>query len=166
MIVIVEVLFFLAFAAWAFVRASNPNIEVSGGEKTMELAFINAILRSPTFPPHDPWLSGYAISYYYFGYVMTAMLAKATGTLGSVAHNLMSALIFALSFIGAYGILYNLLAVWRKRQSGCTCQKSRRRPVKAGHPLACPCLGRFSCCLSPIWKVSWKFCIRWDFSGN
>ena len=116
MIVVVEVLFFLVFAAWAFVRASNPNIEVSGGEKTHELAFINAILRSPTFPPHDPWLSGYAISYYYFGYVMTAMLAKATGTLGSVAHNLMSALIFALSFIGAYGILYNLLAVWRSRQ--------------------------------------------------
>jgi YYY domain-containing protein len=116
MIVIVEILFFLAFAAWAFVRASNPNIETSGGEKTMELAFINAILRSPTFPPHDPWLSGYAISYYYFGYVMTAMLAKATGTPGSVAHNLMSALIFALSFIGAYGILYNLLPVWRNRQ--------------------------------------------------
>ena len=116
MIVVVEILFFLAFAAWAFVRASNPDIEVAGGEKTMELAFINAILRSPTFPPHDPWLSGYAISYYYFGYVMTAMLAKATGTLGSVAHNLMSALIFALSFIGAYGILYNLLAVWRNHQ--------------------------------------------------
>ena len=83
MIGTVEILFFLAFAAWAFVRASNPNIEVSGGEKTMELAFINAILRSPTFPPHDPWLSGYAISYYYFGYVITAMLAKATGTPGS-----------------------------------------------------------------------------------
>jgi uncharacterized membrane protein len=101
LIIVVEILFFLAFAAWTFVRASNPNIEVSGGEKTMELALINAIMRSPTFPPHDPWLSGYAISYYYFGYVMAAMLAKATGTLGSLAHNLMSALIFALSFIGA-----------------------------------------------------------------
>ena len=120
MVITVEVLFFLAFAAWAFVRASNPNIETAGGEKTMELAFINAILRSPTFPPHDPWLSGYAISYYYFGYVMTAMLARATGTLGSVAHNLMSALIFALSFIGAYGILYNLLAAYRKQQASIT----------------------------------------------
>src|SRR5512136_847232 len=114
-IIIMEVLFFLAFAAWTFVRASNPNIETAGGEKTMELAFINAILRSATFPPHDPWLSGYAISYYYFGYVMTAMLAEATGTLGSVAHNLMSALIYALTTIGAYGILYNLLAAWRNR---------------------------------------------------
>lgn len=116
-IIIVEVLFFLAFAVWTFVRASNPSIETAGGEKTMELAFINSILRSPTFPPADPWLSGYAISYYYFGYVMTALLARVTNTLASVAHNLMSALVFALSLIGAYGILYNLLAGWRKAQA-------------------------------------------------
>jgi YYY domain-containing protein len=116
----VEILFFLAFTAWAFVRASNPNIEIRGGEKTMELAFINAILRSPTFPPHDPWLSSYAISYYYFGYVMTAMLAKATGTLGSVAFNLMLSLVFALSAVGAYGVLYNLLTAWRKNHSSPT----------------------------------------------
>ncbi len=140
MIVLVEVLFFLAFAAWAFVRASNPNIEVSGGEKTMELAFINAIMRSPTFPPHDPWLSGYAISYYYFGYVMAAMLAEATGTLGSVAHNLMSALIFAMSFLGAYGILYNLLSVWRSRQP--TVQRETPvQPDETRSSLGMPLLG-------------------------
>ena len=114
LIITVEVLFLLAFAGWAFVRASNPNIETAGGEKTMELAFINAILHSPTFPPHDPWLSGYPISYYYFGYVLTAMLAKLTSTPGAVAHNLMSALVFSLSFLGAYGILYNLLVAWRQ----------------------------------------------------
>jgi YYY domain-containing protein len=112
LILTVEFLFFFAFAFLAFVRAGNP--EIIGTEKPMELAFINAILRSPTFPPHDPWLSGYAISYYYFGYVMTAMLAKLTGTLGSVAFNLMLALVFALSALGAYGVLYNLLAAWRK----------------------------------------------------
>ena len=113
LVLTVEVIFLLAFAAWAFVRASNPNIETAGGEKTMELAFINAILRSPAFPPHDPWLSGHSISYYYFGYVLTAMLAKITSTPGGVAHNLMSALVFSLSFIGVYGILYNLLVAWR-----------------------------------------------------
>src|SRR5512146_1510721 len=104
----VEVLFLLAFAFLAFIRAGNP--ELDNAEKPMELMFINAILRSPTFPPHDSWLSGYAISYYYFGYVMTAMLAMLTGLTGSLAHNLMTALIFALAAIGAYGLLYNLLA--------------------------------------------------------
>jgi len=114
----VEILFLLAFAAWAFVRANNPEITSAGGEKWMEVAFINAILRSPTFPPHDPWLSGFAISYYYFGYVLTAMLAMINGTVGSIAHNLMLSLIFAMSAIGAYGLLYNLLSAYWKKQNG------------------------------------------------
>ncbi|MGC1374589.1 MAG: DUF2298 domain-containing protein [Anaerolineales bacterium] len=110
----VEILFLLAFAVLAFVRANNPDL--TGTEKPMEMAFINAIIHSPNFPPHDPWLSGYAISYYYFGYVMTAMLAEITATVGSVAFNLMISLVFALSAIGAYGLLYNLLqAYWQSR---------------------------------------------------
>lgn len=113
LILTVEVLFLLTFAFLAFVRAGNP--ELDNAEKPMELMFINAILRSPTFPPHDSWLSGYAISYYYFGYVMTAMLAMLTGLTGSVAHNLMTSLIFGLAAIGAYGILYNLLAAGESR---------------------------------------------------
>lgn len=104
----VEVLFLLAFAAWAFVRAANPDI--AGTEKPMEMAFINAILRSETFPPHDPWLAGYAISYYYFGYVLAAMLAGLTGTPGAIAFNLMLALVFALGATGAFGLLFNLLS--------------------------------------------------------
>jgi len=106
-IVTTEVLFLIAFMGMAVIRAANP--EIASTEKPMELAFINAILRSPTFPPHDPWLSGYAISYYYFGYVLVSMLARLTGTIGSVAFNLSLALVFALSAIGSYGLLYNLL---------------------------------------------------------
>ncbi len=109
LIITVEVLFLIAFVFLAIIRAGNP--ELDSTEKPMELMFINSILRSPTFPPHDSWLSGYAISYYYFGYVMTAMLAQLTGLTGSIAHNLMTSLIFALAAIGAYGILYNLLSV-------------------------------------------------------
>jgi YYY domain-containing protein len=114
LIVTTEMLFLLAFGFMAFIRATNPEIFTAGGEKWMETAFINAILHSPTFPPHDPWLSGYAISYYHFGYVMTAMLAKFTSTPASVAHNLMLSLIFSLSAIGAYGLLYNFLAIYQQ----------------------------------------------------
>jgi YYY domain-containing protein len=81
----------------------------------MELAFINSILRSPTFPTRDPWLSGYGISYYYFGYVLTAMLARLTGVAGSIAFNLMLALVFAMSATGSYGIIYNLLAAMQRK---------------------------------------------------
>jgi uncharacterized membrane protein len=59
LILTTEILFILAFAFMAFVRASNP--EAVATEKPMELAFINGILRSPTFPPNDPWMSGLAI---------------------------------------------------------------------------------------------------------
>ena len=108
LIITTEILFLVAFAFLAFVRSANP--ELTGTERPMELAFINGILRSPTFPPQDPWLSGYAISYYYFGYVMTAMLARLSGVNGSTAHNLMTSLIFALGVVGSYGILFNLLS--------------------------------------------------------
>lgn len=107
-VLVTEILFLAAFGFMAFVRSANP--ELTSTEKPMELAFINGILRSPTFPPHDPWLSGYAISYYYFGYVMTAMLAKLSGIPGSMAHNLMTALVFGLGAVGSYGILFTLLA--------------------------------------------------------
>ncbi|MEN8171297.1 MAG: DUF2298 domain-containing protein [Chloroflexota bacterium] len=125
-IITTEVLFLVAFIGMAVIRAANP--ETASTEKPMELAFINAILRSPTLPPHDPWLSGYAISYYYFGYVLVSMLARLTGTLGSVAFNLSLALVFALSAVGSYGLLYNLL---RKNQPSRNEQKSRKVSLAA-----------------------------------
>ena len=109
LVVTLEILFLVAFALLALLRAGNPDL--SGTERPMELMFINSILRSPAFPPHDSWLSGYAISYYYFGYVLTAMLAKLTSVPASAAHNLMTSLIFGLAAVGAYGLLYNLLSI-------------------------------------------------------
>jgi YYY domain-containing protein len=108
LIITSEALFLLAFGFMAFVRSANP--EIVGTEKPMELMFINGIMNSPTFPPRDLWLSGYSISYYYFGYVMASMLALFTGVPATMAFNLMVSLIFGLSAVGAYGILYNLVA--------------------------------------------------------
>ncbi len=110
----VEALFALAFIGIILLRGLYPDI--AGTEKPMELAFINAILRSPSMPPHDPWLADYAISYYYFGYVMVAMLAQVTGVSGSMAFNLGISIIFAMTAIGAYGVVNNLLAATRPTQ--------------------------------------------------
>jgi hypothetical protein len=73
-VIATELLFLLVFAGWALFRAFNP--EINGTEKPMEFAFINGVLNSRFFPPQDPWLSGYGISYYYFGYVMLAALVR------------------------------------------------------------------------------------------
>ena len=111
LVITTEILFLIAFAFMTFVRSTNP--EIVGTEKPMELMMIHGVLNSPVFPPRDLWLSGYSISYYYFGYVMTSMLAMFTGVPATMAFNLMIALIFGLSSIGAYGILYNLLANYK-----------------------------------------------------
>ena len=106
-IVASEVLFTLAFGLWALYRAYNP--EIAGTEKPMDFGFLNAILRSETFPPHDPWLSGFAISYYYFGYLMMAVLTKLSGVPSDIAFNLGIALLFALTMTGAFSVVYNLV---------------------------------------------------------
>lgn len=115
-ILVTELVFFAAFGFMVVVRGANP--AATGTEKPMELAFINAILHSETFPPHDPWLSGYAISYYHFGYILAAMLAKVTGASGGVAFNLMLSAVFAMSAAGAYGVLLDLLAARQKEPQG------------------------------------------------
>ena len=110
-IVVVEIVFFVFFALWAVVRAANP--EITGTEKPMELAFINSILNSSTFPPSDPWLSGYAISYYYFGYVVIAMLIRLTGVLSGVGYNLTAACWFGLTATAAFGLVFDLIVFWK-----------------------------------------------------
>ncbi len=139
LVVTVEILFLVAFAFLALLRAGNPDL--SGTERPMELMFINSILRSPAFPPHDSWLSGYAISYYYFGYVLTAMLAKLTSVPASAAHNLMTSLIFGLAAVGAYGILYNLLSITGQTFENGYPPESEPGTVNHGSPIGFAFLG-------------------------
>ncbi len=109
-LLLTEGVFLVAYLGWAYVRAHSPDIATAGGEKFMEIAFINGILTSSRFPPHDPWLAGYAISYYYFGYVLIAGLVHLSGVASSVGFNLAGATWFALSFTGAYGLVGNWVA--------------------------------------------------------
>ena len=113
-VLVTELLFLIGFAVWAMYRAYNPDI--SATEKPMEFAFLNGILRSERFPPLDPWLSGFAISYYYFGYVMMAVLTRLTAVPSSVAFNLGIALLFAWTLTGAFSAVYNLAAAFQRRE--------------------------------------------------
>ncbi|MBL7159091.1 hypothetical protein ISS85_01315 [Candidatus Microgenomates bacterium] len=115
-IIFEEVLFFLALLFWSWIRAHEPSIH--GLEKFMDFGFINAILKSKFFPPHDMWLSpspdprytgGSTINYYYFGHLTAAVLTKLTGINSAITYNLILANIFALCFTGAFSIGINLL---------------------------------------------------------
>lgn len=110
LIAVTELLFLATLFGWAVVRSYSPEITTAGGEKWMELTFLNGILRSERFPPLDPWLSGFGISYYYFGYVMLAVLTRLSGLAPSVAFNVGLATWFALTATAAFGVAYDMAA--------------------------------------------------------
>jgi YYY domain-containing protein len=109
LVLAVELLFTGALALWSLLRAYSPELTTAGGEKFMEIMYLNSIDRSDYFPPHDAWLSGYAISYYYFGYVMMAMLSRLSSFPAHLTFNVGLALLFALTCTGAFGVVYNLV---------------------------------------------------------
>ena len=113
-IIATEVLFALGFIAWAIVRAYSPDIQYAGGEKFMESMMTNAIARSSSFPPNDAWLAGFSISYYYFGYIIFAMLIQLSGVAFSIAFNLAGALLFALTLAASFSLGNNF---WHLRFS-------------------------------------------------
>lgn len=106
-----ELLFALAFAGWTLFRAYNP--EITYTEKPMELAFLSAVVRAARFPPHDPWLSGFAISYYYFGYILLGLLTELSGLPARITFNLGVSSWFALTLLAAAGVGWNLWALDR-----------------------------------------------------
>lgn len=130
-VLVTEILFLLCLGGWSLYRAYAPDIATAGGEKFMEFAFINSILRSPTFPPPDPWLSGYGISYYYFGYVMMAALTRLSGFPANLTFNVALALLFSLTVTGAFSLAYNLIVA---------CGARVRRGMAAGYALFGPFL--------------------------
>ncbi len=102
-----ELLFLAGFALIVAFRIADPSIV--GTEKPMEMMFINSILSSETFPPQDGWLAGYGISYYYFGYLLSAILIQLTNVPSAVGFNLMLATVFGMAAAGAFGIVNDLV---------------------------------------------------------
>ncbi|HLA43276.1 MAG TPA: DUF2298 domain-containing protein, partial [Aggregatilineales bacterium] len=112
---VVEILFASMLFGWAIFRAYEP--EIRSTEKPMEMMFVNSIRESEFFPPNDGWLAGYSISYYYFGYVIIAGLADVSGVNSGIAFGLIGPLLFALSGINIFGVVYDLVRL-RRGESG------------------------------------------------
>ncbi|NTW01227.1 MAG: hypothetical protein HGA19_07925 [Oscillochloris sp.] len=111
-VVAYEILFLGALFVGIWLRwhgAVGPAL--TGTEKPMEMAILNAVLRYRQFPPLDPWLAGFGLNYYYLGYVIVAALALLTSAAPAVAFNLGFALVVALTVVGVAYVAHALVAL-------------------------------------------------------
>jgi YYY domain-containing protein len=131
-----EAVFLAAFLAAVWMRSHEPT--PWGTERPMDFAFFNAVQRSGTFPPADPWLAGFSINYYYFGYVLMGAMARLSGLDPAAAYNLALALIFALTAQGVAGLIANLMALVSRTAAGD--EGAQARPSRSAYAIF-PLLG-------------------------
>jgi YYY domain-containing protein len=97
-----EILFVTCFGIWALVRSFAP--EIVQTEKPMDMAIVNSVNASASFPPHDPWFAGAQLNYYYFGHYVAAFLIRLVGVDPAVGYNLAVALFFALTATAVFAV--------------------------------------------------------------
>ncbi len=111
-ILVVEGLALTFFLVFLFIRLGNPDLwhPYKGGEKPMDFSFLNATIKSTTFPPYDPWFAGGYMNYYYYGFVLMGVLVKWLAVVPSIAYNIFLPMLFSFVAMGAFCFGYNLLA--------------------------------------------------------
>jgi YYY domain-containing protein len=110
LILVTETVFLAGMALFVWVRAANPDLwhPVFGGEKPMNFAYLNAVVKSDYFPPYDPWFAGGIINYYYFGFVLVAVPIKLTGIMPEIAFNLAEPTLYGALCAGAFSMAFAL----------------------------------------------------------
>lgn len=112
LIVAVEVVFFVAFFTAGHIKSFIPEIQAT--EKPMDFMLLNTAARSASYPPDDPWLSGFSVSYYYFGYVIHSVVGRLAAVPMSVAFNLGLVSTAALAAVAAFGLGYEMVSAVRR----------------------------------------------------
>ena len=106
----VEIIALIFFLFFLLMRIGNPDLwhPYKGGEKPMDFSYFNAVLKSDSFPPYDPWFAGGYINYYYYGFVLAAVPVKLLGIVPSIAYNLILATFFSFTGLAAFTFGWNV----------------------------------------------------------
>ncbi len=112
----IEGLTLLFFIAGLLIRYGNPDLwhPWKGGEKPMDFSYFNAVLKSTSFPPYDPWFAGGYINYYYYGFLLVGVPVKLLGIVPSIAYNLILPTLLSMSAMGAFSLGWNLFVTASK----------------------------------------------------
>jgi YYY domain-containing protein len=107
----IEGLFLAFFVIDLLIRLGNPDMwhPAKGGERPMDFSYFNAVIKSTSFPPYDPWFAGGYINYYYYGFVIVGTPVKLLGIVPSIAYNFILPTLFAIVGTSAFSIGWNLL---------------------------------------------------------
>ena len=108
---LVEGLFLAFFVIDLLIRIGNPDLwhPAKGGERPMDFSYFNAVIKSTTFPPYDPWFAGGHINYYYYGFVLAGTPVKLLGIVPTIAYNFILPTLFAVTGVCAFSVGWNLL---------------------------------------------------------
>lgn len=118
----VEVMFFILFLLWVYIRAFRP--EVSNTESPMDYGFMAAMMRTDYLPAQDIWMAGKSINYYYVGQYFATFMTKAAGVTVSNGYPLALMTIAGCAFTLAYSLIYNVThtfiadCVRKRRETG------------------------------------------------
>jgi len=130
----IEALTFVLYLVMIGIRLTNPDLwhDSKGGEKPMDFAYFNAVLRTTVFPVYDPWYAGGFINYYYYGYVLTGVPVLLLKMVPSFAYNLIIPLVFALTGIGAFSLAFNIVSYLREKRENAIYDNGK--PRRLGNP--------------------------------
>jgi YYY domain-containing protein len=105
-----EAVFSLVFLLFLALRILNPDLwhPWLGGEKMLEIGFLNAIVKSTAMPPYDPFFAGGIINYYYYGLFIVGVLVKLTGIAPEIAFNLAIPTLAALTAVSVFSLVSNI----------------------------------------------------------
>lgn len=134
LLVMIEIIGALMYGAFIIVRMTNPDLWTVGfgGEKPMDFAYFNGVLRSTIFPPIDPWHAGGYMNYYYFGFVVVGVPVLMFGVVPSIAYNLILPTLFSALGVGAFSVAYSLVSRWTTRADNPAMRRPFGNPLLAG----------------------------------